>query len=287
MTDLRRAMPQDAEAMEVFLAQFAATSMFLRSNLAAHGTDEQTHPHGTTFFLTTERQEVTGIFGISNGGYLMAQAPDAPPEDWDAFAAAIKGRTVAGMTGRPIQVAACLAATGLTHGPWAVLADEPLYHLTLTDLADVPGTVRTPAETDRALLEAWFTTYALDTGQAEPGDGPTEWAKARAGAAIGSDDVVILEENGTPLAMAGVNARVSDIVQVGGVFTPDGMRGNGYARRATAGLLRQCGTQGVTQSVLFAHNAVAARAYEALGFQHVGEYRVALLATPRVVGEPE
>ncbi|MEO9576420.1 MAG: GNAT family N-acetyltransferase [Tateyamaria sp.] len=284
MTGLRRAMPQDAEAMEVFLAQYAATSMFLRSNLAAHGTDEHTHPHGTTFFLTTEGLEITGIFGISNGGYLMAQAPDAPPEDWDAFAAAIKGRTVAGMTGRPIQVAACLSATGQTLGPWAVLADEPLYHLTLADLADVPGKVRTPAETDRALLEAWFTTYALDTGQAEPGDGPTEWAKARAGAAIGSDDVVILEENGTPLAMAGINARLPDIVQVGGVFTPDGMRGNGYARRATAGLLRQCRAQGVTQSVLFAHNAVAARAYEALGFQHVGEYRVALLTTPRVVG---
>ena len=287
MTGLRRATHDDTAAMDAFLAQYAATSMFLRSNLAAHGTDEHTHRHGTTFYLREDQNEITGIFGISNGGYLLAQAPDAPPEVWAAFAKMIEGREVAGMTGRPVQVAACLAATGLTLGPWAVLADEPLYLLTLTEMAELPGEVRPPIEADRALLEAWFTTYALDTGQAEPSDGPTEWARTRATAAIGSNDVVILEEDDAPVAMAGINARLPDIVQVGGVFTPDGMRGNGYARRATAGLLRQCAARGVTHGVLFAANASAAHAYEALGFQHVGEYRVAVLSTPRVVEVPE
>jgi len=287
MTILQRATPRDAEAMEAFLARYAATSMFLRNNLAAHGTGEQTHPHGTTFYLRTEGAGIAGIFGITNGGFLMAQAPDAPPEAWTAFAEEIKGRRVVGMTGRPVQVAACLSATRLTLGPWALFADEPLYHLTLADMVNMPGHVRAPVEKDRDLLEAWFTTYALDTGQAERGDGRSDWAKARAETAIGSEDVMILEEDGTPLAMAGINARLPDMVQVGGVFTPDGMRGNGYAQRATAGLLRRCAAQGVTQSVLFANNAVAARAYEALGFQHVGEYRVALLSTPRVVGAPE
>lgn len=287
MTVLRRATPQDAGAMEAFLAQHPATSMFLRGNLAAHGTDEQTHPHGTEFYLNTDDREIIGIFGITNGGFLMAQAPDAPPAVWETFATTIKGRTVAGMTGRPVQVAACLAATELAPGPWAVLADESLYHLTLTDMVDMPGDVRAPVQADRPVLEAWFTTYALDTGQAEPGDGPSDWARARAETAIGSEDVVILEEGGTPLAMAGINARLPDIVQVGGVFTPDGMRGNGYARRATAGLLRRCAARGVTQAVLFAANTTAARAYEALGFRHVGEYRVALLSTPQVVGGPD
>ncbi|MFL4470241.1 GNAT family N-acetyltransferase [Tateyamaria armeniaca] len=280
--DLRRAGPQDMDALDAFLAQHPATSMFLRSNLAAHGTDDADHPHGTTFFVPADA-EIAAVFAITNGGYLMAQAPGAPPEAWAAFAADIAGREVAGMTGRPVQVAQCLAATGLSLGPWAVLADEPLYQLALSDLPDLPGKVRTPAPGDLELLEQWYATYALDTGERLAEDGPSPRARARAAAAIGSADVVILEEDGVPVAMAGINARLPDVVQVGGVFTPDGMRGNGYARRAVAGLLRRCADQGVTQSILFANNAAAAQAYEALGYKHVGEYRVALLRHPQVV----
>ncbi|WP_299723784.1 GNAT family N-acetyltransferase [uncultured Tateyamaria sp.] len=284
MTLLRKAGPDDAVALDAFLTQHPATSMFLRANLAAFGTDNRDHRHGTTYFVP-EGTEITGVFAISNGGYLLAQAPDAPPEAWAAFAALIKGRTVAGMTGRPVQVAQCLKATGLLLGPWMVLADEPLYQLELSALPDLPADVRTPEPRDLALLENWYATYALDTGQSLAEDGPSEQARARAAAAIDSPDVVILEDAGTPVAMAGINARLPDTVQLGGVFTPDGMRGNGYARRAVAGLLRRCAAQGVTQSVLFANNAAAAHAYEALGFQHVGEYRVALLRTPQIVGD--
>lgn len=281
---LRRAGAQDAAAMDAFLATHPATSMFLRANLAAHGTDDTAHPHGTTFYVPDVPGDVTAVFGITNGGYLTAQAPEAAPELWDAFAGVIAGRAVAGMTGRPVQVQACLRACDLVLGPWAVLADEPLYQLALADMEAMPGTVRTPTPGDLALLETWFATYELDTGQVLAEDGPSPAVKARAARAIGSDDVVILEDDGAPVAMAGINARLPDVVQVGGVFTPDGLRGNGYARRAVAGLLRRCAAQGVTQAVLFANNEAAAHAYEALGFQRVGDYRVALLRRPITIG---
>lgn len=283
--NLRHAGARDAARLDAFLAQHPATSMFLRSNLAAHGTDDTTHPHGTSFFISEVAGAITGVFGITNAGFLLAQAPDAPPEAWDAFAQAIKGRVVAGMTGRPVQVQMCLKACGLLLGPWTVLADDPIYHLMLSDLVDMPGQVRAPTVDDLALLERWYATYALDTGQALVDDAPSPETKARAARAVGSDDVVILEEDGLPVAMAGVNARLVDTVQLGGVFTPDGLRGNGYARRAVAGLLRRCLAQGVTQSVLFANNDAAAQAYEALGYRRVGDYRVAILRTPIRIGD--
>lgn len=282
---LRRATADDAAALDAFLSTHAATSLFLRGNLAGFGTDNLDHPHGTAFYVNEAGQGITGVFGITNAGQLMAQAPDAPDDAWAGFAAAITGRKVIGMTGRPVQVQACLRACGLALGPWRVLADDPLYHLHLSDLAEVEGEVRTPVAADLPLLEKWFATYELDTGQALPDEGPSDAARARAAAAIGSEDVVILEEDGEPLAMAGINARLPDIVQVGGVFTPDGLRGNGYARRAVAGLLRRCAAQGVTESVLFANNDAAASAYEALGYRRVGDYRVALLLTPRIIGD--
>ncbi|WP_415401909.1 GNAT family N-acetyltransferase [Tateyamaria sp. SN3-11] len=281
---LRRAGPDDAARMEAFLAQHPATSMFLRSNLAAHGTDDTEGAHGTIFFIPDTGGPVTAVFAITNHGFLMAQAPDATPAQWAAFAAGIAGRRVKGMTGVPEQVQQCLRATGLAEGPWNLLADEPLYHLTIADMAPMTGAVRQATTDDLPILAAWFAAYESDTGQAPPSDPPSERAMARAQAAIGTRDVVLLEEDGAPVAMAGVNARLPDIVQIGGVFTPDGLRGKGYARRALAGLLRQCEAEGVTQSVLFANNAAAAHAYEALGYTLIGQYRIALLKDPIDIG---
>ncbi len=283
---LRQATTQDVVKMDEFLARHAATSMFLRSNLAACGTDETSHPHGTSFFLTRDADGVSGVFGLTNGGYLMAQAPAAQPAEWTGFAQAISGRTVRGMTGVPAQVQACLAACGLAHGPFQLLADEPLYHLNIADLVDHPADVRTPHAGDVPMLKQWFTAYETDTGMAPPTDAPTDSACARAAAAIGAAHIVILEDAGQPVAMAAINAHVADMVQIGGVFTPDGLRGRGYARRAVAGLLRRAAIQdGAAQSVLFANNTAAAHAYEALGYQRVGDYRVALLAAPTEIGD--
>ena len=48
---MRRAGPQDATAPDAILARHQATSMFLRSYLAAHGTRDDAHLNGTTFFV--------------------------------------------------------------------------------------------------------------------------------------------------------------------------------------------------------------------------------------------
>lgn len=281
---LRRAGPTDADMIEGFLSRHPASSMFLRSNLAAHGTVNDTHPHGTTFYVPDTTGPVRAVFAITNDGVLMAQAPDAPESAWVGFCDILNGREVTGMTGLPDQVAGCVRACGLTAGPWAVLADEPLYELKLADLLDLKGVVRKPGIADLAVLESWYATYELETGQVLSRSGPSTHARARAARAIDSDDVILLEDGGIPCAMAGINARLPDIVQVGGVFTPDGQRGKGYARRAVAGLLRLCAAQGVTRAVLFANNEAAAKAYEALKFRHVGEYRVALLNEARTIG---
>ncbi len=286
MTALHRARMADAATIDAFLSGHGPTSMFLRSNLARFGTDDTDNPHGTAFYLSEQDGALTGVFASTNSGYLMAQAPVASPEDWAAFANVLHGKTVQGMTGVPDQVQACLRACGLGDGPWQLLADEPLYHIRLSDLPELPAIVRTPTAADVPMLEEWFTAYETDTGFAPASDGPTESGRTRAAAAVNAEHIVLLEEDGAPVAMAAVNARAADVVQIGGVFTPDDLRGQGFARRAVAGLLCRCAERdGATQSVLFANNDAAAHAYEALGYRLIGQYRVALLATPTRIGD--
>lgn len=259
--------------------------MFLRANLAAHGTHDTVSPHGTAFFVDETGSTISAVFGITNSGYVMAQAPKAPVALWADFAARITGRRVRGMTGVPEQVAACLTALGLSEASWQVHTDEPLYHLEIGQLICGPVAVRKAVVEDLPMLENWFNGYEQDAGLAPVGTPPTEDVLARAARAIDSPDVMLLDHEGDAVSMAGINARLPDIVQIGGVYTPAPLRGRGYARRALAGLLRACAAQGVTQSVLFANNEPAVRAYEALGYRLIGQYRVCVLQTPTVIGE--
>ena len=90
-------------------------------------------------------------------------------------------------------------------------------------------------------------------------------------------------EDDAPVAMAAINASVRDQVQVGGVFVPRENRNCGLGRKVTTAVLQKARTEGANTAILFANNPPAARAYEAMGFQQIGWYRIALLQTPQKV----
>jgi predicted GNAT family acetyltransferase len=80
------------------------------------------------------------------------------------------------------------------------------------------------------------------------------------------------------VAMTSFNAEARGIIQVGGVFTPPSLRGNGFARAAVAASLKLKREQGFRRSVLFTAetNHAARRAYTALGYEVVGDYGLVL-----------
>lgn len=79
--------------------------------------------------------------------------------------------------------------------------------------------------------------------------------------------------------MTAFNARLPEIVQVGGVWTPPELRGRGYARCVIAAHLRVARRSGADRAILFTdeENLPAQRAYEALGFSEIGTYGLAFL----------
>lgn len=135
-----------------------------------------------------------------------------------------------------------------------------------------PRVAMRPARSDDLPVpERWFVAGETDMGQV---------------LAANSPDVVLSEDAGAPVAMAGVKARLRDMAQIGGVFAPDAKRDRSYARRALAGLLRQCKAQGVSQSVRLATDAASARPYAALRYRSRGHDRIGLPGTPRTIGDP-
>ncbi|MGJ8544223.1 MAG: GNAT family N-acetyltransferase [Sulfitobacter sp.] len=279
---IRQARNADLPALERFLSDHAATSMYLRGNLAAQGAEDRTHPYGGRYFMVDD--PICGVFGLTNSGMMLVQLPHAPAPVWQGLAACLKGCTLKGTSGAPSQVKTALAALGLGQADCHLWVHEPLFHLTLADLPATQAKLRSPQPEDADLLQDWFTNYQLETGLSKSAADAAAEAQNRVARALGSADLGLLIEEGRPAAMAGISARLPDMVQIGGVYTPPPARGRGLGRRVTAAVLANAARQGATQAVLFANGPAAVRAYEAIGFRQIGQYQIALLHSPHVIG---
>ncbi len=277
---LREAGPDDGAALEAFLSRHAGTSMFMRGNLAAQGTQEREHRHGTRFMLHEEGAEIVAVAGITNAGHVMCQAPGQPEAFFEAVAEAFTGRAVAGLGGDPEQVAALEAALGLEGADFILRRDLPLFELELAHLRlpDVAMTLRAPDPADVAWLSDWFVGFLTETELA----GASEGMKAAA-AYVNARDARLGLVGGKPVAMTNFNARAFDTVQIGGVYVPQAARGQGYGGAVVARHLEVARETGINRAILFAASEYAVRSYERIGFKAAGSYKLAMLRDPVIV----
>lgn len=271
----RRAEEQDLEWVFPFLYDHIQSSMFLICNLRDYGlaSDE---PYGMQVWV-----QGRGVFAISNSGSILMQAPEL--NDWSSAAELIIGRDVQGVLGDAPQVRAFLEAAELTGAPTHLNADDLGFHLDLADIEIAPRAYDELValdQVDRELIVGWRTVYNTEAIGFPP-ELAAEKAVQEIEKYITCDSHRVLISGGEPVAMTGFNTQFEDVVQIGGVFTPPGKRGAGYARHALAMHLMEARETGAKQAVLFAANAAAARAYEAVGFKLAGKYALVLFSEPQ------
>jgi GNAT superfamily N-acetyltransferase len=207
---------------------------------------------------------------------VMAVLPDGG--DLRGLAAAIVGSVISGAVGEATAVRKVLAALGLAEKPVRRDADEPGFAMSLTELQvpDVTGMRLVPADAGlRDMLVEWRSAYCQELMGAGADDAEVT-AQRDIDAYIAAGSHRVLLRGGIPVAMTGFNAALPEIVQVGGVYVPPVLRGQGLARRAVALHLQDARTQGVARAVLFAANDAAGRAYRAIGFQRKGTMALVL-----------
>lgn len=268
---------EDAPAFEAFLGPRALSSLFLLSNARQAGFVDHGGPFEGTYAGAFVGDSLAAVAAHFWNGILAVQAPDHL-ESVIRQAVEASGRAVAGLTGPHEQVVAARRALHLEARPAAVEAPEGLFALDLADLR-VPGALssgavrcRRPMPEERGLLAAWRAAYRQEV-LGEPGGRPSEEAAREDVQALDQAGAHwVLEADGAPCAYSAFNARLPEIAQVGGVWTPPGLRGRGYARAVVAGSLLNARARGVERAVLFTGNSAAERAYRAIGFQRVGTY---------------
>ena len=292
MVELRILAPGDEAVLEAFLLQRIASSMFLLGNSRAVGLSDSGKRFHGTYAAAFVADAMVGVVGHFWNGNSILEVPPVHAAELCAYAIKQSGRLLAGLLGPANQVAAAL--TGLGLGPTQLRLDsiESLFRLSLDELR-VPSQLasgavhaRAARTSDLELLTAWRVAYSIEALN-EPDTGELfESSRAAEERGIADGQIWVAEVDGTPVATSGFNASVAEAVQIGGVYTPPALRSRGYARAALAQSLLDARARGIASSLLFTgdDNLAAQHAYQALGFERIGDYRITMLTSALSLG---
>ena len=277
--------PSDINAVLSFYEAFIQISMFPLINLRDNGLSSQhSDPPARSVegWIAQDQIGIRGVVSVTHEGAVMPVLPDGDFGLWAAVAKSLKNRMLLGILGEAGQVRAGLTALRLHDAPTRMNDDEPQYSLTQNQFrpVDCDGKRLKPFNAvPRDMLVSWRASYASEVlGLTSPDEAGRE-----VDAYTQRDSHRVLVDGEDPVAMTGFNAMTPDCVQVGGVFTPRNNRGRGYASQALTLHLQEAFASGVSKVTLFAASADAARIYERLGFERIGEYALVLFQTPQEV----
>ena len=273
--------PKDEAALEAFLSRHCDSSMFLRSNVRISGlVYRQAAFHGR-YMAAFHGEAIVSVVAHAWNGVLLVQAPEQAADVARAVVAS-SGRKVTGILGPRAHVVAAREALGLDDAPLQTQRDETLFGLDLAKLLvqklQEALEFRPLQPGDRATIIDWRVAYNIETFQGTD----TPEALSAAGAwfdwLMADGTARVATKGGELLSLSPFSARLPDVVQLGGVFTPPALRRRHYARAAIAASLLAARDSGVRRAVLFASNQDAIRAYDSLGFERTGEFGLVLFA---------
>ena len=296
MPTLRILEPQDQPALEAFCLPRIATSMFLLSNSRAAGLVDRGQSYQATYAAAfqdvADDAQMVGVVAHCWNKMLIPQAPEHLDELWRAAVRA-SGRGIGGTIGPADQVGAIVEAWHAEGRTVDVQLDqeEKLYTLALDELR-VPEALRAGKLRGRRIeaqdvdqIARWRVAFSVESLHEEDGPRLRESTRASVERSRQSGHTWLVEEKSgqgyTPVATSAFNAALREAAQIGGVYTPPELRSRGYARAAVAASLLDARAEGAHTAILFTgeNNLPAQKAYTALGFRHVGAYRLVLLKT--------
>ena len=270
------------DELDAFLAVHSHSSMYLRAALRRDA-------DRIDFSVARQQGRIVAAAAQAASGMILLQAP-IRAGDLAATVLKHSRRRLVGFFGPFIQVRTARHDMGLDDIPLLKGTHEDLFALELSKLRMPPilgekkVTCRVAGEADFDHLVAWRAAFRQAALGDVEGEHLEKTSRADIAALLPAGSLFILEAGAPalhePLACCSFNARLPDVVQIGNVWTPPQLRGNGYARAVVAGALAIAGKAGVVAATLSTgrKNVAAQAAYRSLGFELVGDYAVATIS---------
>ena len=292
MPEIRILQEADEVALEAFLLPRVESSKFLIGNMRLAGLVDTGQRYGGTYAAAFEGPEIIAAAALFWNGNLITQAPVHLEAVWRATLQAA-GRPLCGLLGPDDQISVVKATLALddaatTSGAIQLDQTDKLYKLPLHELV-VPDHLRSGRfqgrrmeRRDLDLLAEWRAGFEVEALGEENSPELRRVLRDDMERLLDEGQTWILEDQGTPVSTSAFNTAIAEAVQIGGVWTPPELRGRGYGRAVVAASLLDARARGAGTAILFTgeDNVPAQKAYEALGFRHIGDYRLILLRTP-------
>jgi GNAT superfamily N-acetyltransferase len=272
----------DRSRLEAFLKEHRDTSMFLRSNALRVGLVYRQEPLHAFYAAVIANERVCGVIAHGWNGMLILQCPNHT-EELARACVQRSGRRVTGLIGPLDQVQRARRALNLDNAPARMEEDEWLYGLDLSELI-VPDPLRNgsilcrpPLPEEHDELGRWRFAYDIEVLGGTASEETRQRAAAFLDRQIEERNVWVALKNERLVSLSAFNATLTDIVQLGGIYTPPEFRGRGYAKVSVAASLIVARERGASRAVLFTSNPSAARSYEGIGFRRLGDYGLIML----------
>jgi hypothetical protein len=215
-------------------------------------------------------------WSVDHGGVVF-QSPDTFPAVLSTMStevAAVLGTAVAavgvpGASGIAGDIAAFAGAyaTASRHGATPV-EGQRIYEVTaVVGPTGVDGHMRVAGNADVELLTGWMEGFWRDTGDLSDGD-----ARTRVTAIVDAGRYWIWDAGGEPVSSALTAPSMSGVARVGGVYTPPGRRGHGFAAAVVAELSSSILAAG-ERPILYTQlqNPTSNAVYQRIGYEPVAE----------------
>ena len=275
MIEIRSLEPGEEAAVEAFLAARPERSLHMLSNIAAVGLAPGAEPYRGYYAGAFERDRLVGVVAHYWNGLLYLRAP-VRAASLAVEATKRSGLPIKAIFGPAQQVDEAQDALGVASAEITFRGEPELMTLDLSVLRPPPAAleerlqVRCVRSSEADLVANWFQRFEVDVFGKKESPGLYREALETVQRLRRAKRLWGLLRAGRIVACCGFSARYRDMVQVGPVWVPMGLRNGGYGRAVVAGALLAAREEGVGRAVLLGEDPAARRAYLALGFRSVG-----------------
>lgn len=268
-----------------FLEQHVSTSMFMLENITQIGLNPVDHDRGADYFIyLDDTQTIQGIMCLTNKGFLQSQMPGSSKEKIPEMLKTLLEYTQRGVHGIAMedsQFRIVLDTLNIPENLFDLNETEKLFQVDLKTASLIAEksdfTICGHHDIPLDLVTQWMVDYDVEALGTTPSK--EHMQQTHEDMKNKPKDVLRwgLKSGNDFIAYGGFNSSYKEFLQVGPMWTPVKHRGKGYARYLLSRMLEWGLNNGYTKSLLFTNNLPAIKAYEALGYQEMGTFSLALL----------
>lgn len=272
----------DAPQVSALLEGRPAETLFLGSNFERDGVEPGDGLFQGMWLGAFEGAQLVALAQLVNQGSVLIAGQEAPALEALGRAAAARDHQGMRLMGMLEEVQAFEVGYGV--GSRRAVRDTRDSWLRVLDRegageGETAGFRRATAG-DLDLLVAWKRDFRVEGLGDDPAWVDLDALRAAVALRVEEGRQFLLEREGQPVAMASLNAATRLVAQLGGVYTPPPLRGQGHGGRAVRALCRAALEPASRRAVALTvetDSAGANRLYDRLGFETVGTYRFLLL----------